>query len=550
MFEHATREFQRAYPGMAQYDAFGKMKRPLPSILPHQVQPFDPDDVLPRRETAKLKPLQKAVQSVTAAVASAQGEDGEYDAGKLKNTLLREAYTTANEAIGKQAGKWARKQGAGTVLTALTEKAAPMVIGQIPSLIGSATSAIGSLFDGGGTVTPGVHAEPPGKLAKPQKNNIITMAAEEFKGASYPSQKMKTYLSTRTGDDVVVGSSMRDAASGPTWAMQHDDQVVADIANMNDPDHYISQTQEIPGLREALLKSEQRKMADARVRSDDLLVKTATMKHQAERHTEMFNQISRKSTDAEYFDMLQRARKMKAETPEMYNEMDYDIRSEIDAALEAVPYDPRQKSDYTPEMVKRDLKYARQQGQDAKKMVYYWHGMAQAPFEMAEGIANFFSDSDDKTDFQQKYREAVPLDQKSAFDMGKASGKDLVTDAIVPGLGRFKLKIGVPSRKVGDIEVDGGDVSTFFSTQSALHDKGFSGSVAAAGGLLAVAAENYGKKGMDVVFQDMGGFLRSYGVDPQAITPQELQQVYDIVINGQIGDAVQWGVEQVPARER
>ncbi len=54
LFNHVTREYQRAYPGEAQYDEFGKMERPQPSIQPGQVQTFDPSGTLGRNKPLKV----------------------------------------------------------------------------------------------------------------------------------------------------------------------------------------------------------------------------------------------------------------------------------------------------------------------------------------------------------------------------------------------------------------------------------------------------------------------------------------------------------------
>ncbi len=62
LFNHVTREYQRAYPGEAQYDEFGKMKRPQPSIQPGQVRAFDPNGVLGK---AKQPSLPGAMKTVT-----------------------------------------------------------------------------------------------------------------------------------------------------------------------------------------------------------------------------------------------------------------------------------------------------------------------------------------------------------------------------------------------------------------------------------------------------------------------------------------------------
>ncbi len=76
LFNHVTREYQRAYPGEAQYDEFGKMKRPQPSIQPGQVRAFDPNGTLGARPTPQHKP-----QKQVTGLGQDRGDfDRSYDA--------------------------------------------------------------------------------------------------------------------------------------------------------------------------------------------------------------------------------------------------------------------------------------------------------------------------------------------------------------------------------------------------------------------------------------------------------------------------------------
>lgn len=44
--DHVQKQFQKAYPGTVEYDETGKMVQPRPTIMPDDVEPFDPDGEL------------------------------------------------------------------------------------------------------------------------------------------------------------------------------------------------------------------------------------------------------------------------------------------------------------------------------------------------------------------------------------------------------------------------------------------------------------------------------------------------------------------------
>ncbi len=102
LFNHVTREYQRAYPGEAQYDEFGKMKRPRPSIQPGQVRAFDPNGVAGLMNKGKaqahrlqhgqpMMPPQQRNAGQNAAAARAQaaiGQDAQSNAEDLHGVDL------------------------------------------------------------------------------------------------------------------------------------------------------------------------------------------------------------------------------------------------------------------------------------------------------------------------------------------------------------------------------------------------------------------------------------------------------------------------------
>jgi hypothetical protein len=102
LFNHVTREYQRAYPGEAQYDEFGKMKRPRPSIQPGQVRAFDPNGVAGLMNKGKaqahrlqqgqpMMPPQQSNAGQNAAAARAQaaiGQDAQSNAEDLHGVDL------------------------------------------------------------------------------------------------------------------------------------------------------------------------------------------------------------------------------------------------------------------------------------------------------------------------------------------------------------------------------------------------------------------------------------------------------------------------------
>jgi len=55
LFDHVTKEYQRAYPGNVQYDEFGKMLKPEPAISAADIQPFDPNGILGNSEFITLE---------------------------------------------------------------------------------------------------------------------------------------------------------------------------------------------------------------------------------------------------------------------------------------------------------------------------------------------------------------------------------------------------------------------------------------------------------------------------------------------------------------